>query len=266
MNILTEPIKYNYRRVQVSDDRKHLSMRHTHNHYEIIFLESGDVTYVIEDRKYQLKKNDLVITRPLKYHYLELTSDEDYARHDILFDPSFVGEDSLLELPENLEVFHCPPDSILQDIFKRITYYGNVLSNKAFTDILSALVKELIYNLTLEAKKPTDITFKTSPFLTKVLEYINENLFTVKDIKDICKHFYISQQYFFRLFQTQLKITPHKYLNSKRLLYAQKMLQQGKKPTAVYLLCGFESYVGFYKQYIKTFGYSPSKELSKEKL
>ncbi len=127
-------------------------------------------------------------------------------------------------------------------------------------DILGALIKELLYNLTLSADSASNISFTTSPLLTKALEYINENLFTIKDIKDVCAHFFVSQQYFFRLFQTQLKITPRKYLNGKRLLYAQRMLQQGKKPTDVYLLCGFESYVGFYKQYVKTFGYPPSKE------
>jgi transcriptional regulator GlxA family with amidase domain len=38
------------------------------------------------------------------------------------------------------------------------------------------------------------------------------------------------------------------------------MIQKGKKPIEVALLCGFETYVGFYKQYVKTFGYPPSQE------
>ncbi|MBE5747032.1 MAG: AraC family transcriptional regulator [Clostridiales bacterium] len=260
MEILTEKIVYNHHRLSNPCNHPSLSMKHTHNMYEIIFFEKGDVNYVIEDRKYSLKKYDLVFTRPLKYHYVETKSNSEYARYNILFDASLVDAEILNSLPANFEVINCPSEGIISDLFKRLDYYSSVLSETSFTDILCTLIKELLYNLSLSADSATNISFKTSPFLAQVLEYINENLFTIKDIKDVCAHFFVSQQYFFRLFQTQLKITPRKYLNGKRLLYSQTMLRQGKKPTEVYLLCGFESYVGFYKQYIKTFGYPPSKE------
>ncbi len=260
MNIQTEKIIYNHRHLSNPCNYPSLSMKHTHNAYEIIFFERGDVNYVIEDRKYALKKHDLVFTRPLLYHYIETKSNSEYARFNILFDASVVGEELLKAIPENLEIVSCLPEDIIADIFKRLDYYSNALPEKAFIDILCALTKELLYNLVLSADSANNTSFTTSPLLAKILAFINENLFTIKDIKDVCAHFFVSQQYFFRLFQTQLKITPRKYLNGKRLLYAQKMLQQGKKPTEVYLLCGFESYVGFYKQYVKTFGYPPSKE------
>ena len=260
MNIQTEKIVYNHHRLTNPCDYPSLSMKHSHNKYEIIFLETGDVTHVIEDRKYVLKKHDLVFTRPLKYHYIETKSNAEYSRFNILFDPSIVGEDLLNAIPADLETIHCPPDDVIAGIFKRMDYYSKNLDETSFIDILGALIKELLYNLTLSAENAANISFTTSPLLAEILQYINENLFAIKDIKDVCARFFISQQYFFRLFQTQMKITPRKYLNSKRLLYAQKMLQQGKKPTEVYLSCGFESYVGFYKQYLKMFGYPPSKE------
>ena len=260
MELKTEKLTYNHHCLHNPCNYPSLSMKHTHNAYEIIFFERGDVNYVIEDRKYALKKNDLVFTRPLKYHYLETKSNSEYVRFNIIFDASLVDEELLAAIPPNLEIINCLSEDIIVDIFKRLDYYSKALPEKAFVDILGALIKELLYNLALSADNANSTFFTTSPLLAKILEYINENLFTIKDIKDVCKHFFVSQQYFFRLFQTQLKITPRKYLNGKRLLYAQKMLQQGKKPTEVYLLCGFESYVGFYKQYVKTFGYPPSKE------
>ena len=260
MNIQTEKIVYNHRRLSNPCNYTSLSMNHSHNTYEIIFLETGDVTYVIEDRKYALKKHDLVFTRPFKYHYIETKSNAEYSRINILFDASIVDEELLKAIPENLETINCPSDDVISGIFKRMEYYNKHLDEKSFIDILGALIKELLYNLTISTDTTANLSYTTSPLLANILQYINENLFTIKDIKDVCAHFFLSQQYFFRLFQTQMKITPRKYLNAKRLLYAQKMLQQGKKPTEVFLSCGFESYVGFYKQYIKTFGYPPSKE------
>ena len=35
---------------------------HMHNTYELLYFLAGDATHVIEDRKYKLKKGDLIIT------------------------------------------------------------------------------------------------------------------------------------------------------------------------------------------------------------
>ena len=43
---------------------------HSHNTYELLYFVSGDATHVIEDRKYKLKRGDLVLIRPSKYHFI----------------------------------------------------------------------------------------------------------------------------------------------------------------------------------------------------
>ena len=53
-------------------------------------------------------------------------------------------------------------------------------------------------------------------------------------------------------------MTPAKYILSKRMLKAQKMIHRGEKPTAVYIKCGFDDYATFFRNYKKYFGYPPS--------
>ena len=233
---------------------------HSHNNYELLFFKKGEADYVIEERKYKLKKNDLVFIRSGKYHYIEIKSDSDYERVNISFDASVVGSKLLHMIDEGIEVVNCPKESVIGEIFARLEYYDSNLSEQNFFALLPSLLIETFYALTISYDDGINIPSEISPILTKAIKYINDNLFSIKSIKEISDQFFVSEQYFFRLFQTQLKTSPKKYLNSKRLLRAQKMIQRGKKPIEVYLQCGFETYVGFYKQYLKTFGYPPSKE------
>jgi transcriptional regulator GlxA family with amidase domain len=57
-----------------------------------------------------------------------------------------------------------------------------------------------------------------------------------------------------------MRISPKKYITSKRLLAAQQLLRAGERPTTVYLKCGFSTYPAFYKRYVEFFGYAPSDE------
>ena len=253
-------LHYDHLAIQTPYDKPELFMTHSHNTYELLYFEKGEATYVIENRKYRLHKNDLIFIRPLKYHYIEINSNSEYSRYNVTFPPSFLEENTDISIPSTLEIVNCAQNSILSNLFKRMDYYRSIFNETAFYNLLPSLLNELLYNLSLSVDHAENNPFKTSTFLTEALEYINDNLFTIKTIKEVSEHFFVSEQYFFKQFQTQLKITPKKYINDKRLLHAQQMIQQGKKPIEVFEQCGFESYAGFYKQYVKTFGRSPSKE------
>ena len=64
-------LHYDHLAIQTPYDKPELFMMHSHNTYELLYFEKGEATYVIENRKYRLHKNDLIFIRPLKYHYIE---------------------------------------------------------------------------------------------------------------------------------------------------------------------------------------------------
>lgn len=260
MDIETDYLKYNHYRYKNPTSIPENFQKHSHNTYEIIFFEKGDAIYVIEDKRYQLNRGDLVLIRPIKYHYIELKGTSEYSRFNLAFNKYFLDEKLLKSIPESLEILNCPKGSLIADLFARMEYYENNYDEKSFIVLLRCLLTELFYNVRSAKNYLSGETAGLSPFITEAIEYINANLFTIGSIKEISDKLYVSEQYLFRQFQTQLKITPKKYINSKRLLYAQDMIRRGMKPTEVFLKCGFDSYPGFYKQYMKTFGYSPSNE------
>ncbi len=261
MNIKTPDLIYDYMKYDnpmlVSD----LSTRHLHNYYEILYLEKGNATFVIEDRRYELQKNDLIFIRPALYHCIEVVSEEEYSRTQIAFSHNSIDKNLIDKIPQKFEIAHCQTNGIIADIYKKVHYFDSRLTDvNDFLDITKTLLKEIIYALSLHSEDIINIPSEISPLLTKALEYINANIFTIKDVSEISNSLFIAEKYLYKIFQSQLKITPKKYINTKRLLHAQKMLQRGKKPMEVYQECCFDTYVGFYKSYVKTFGYPPSEE------
>lgn len=264
MEIFTDDLIYNHRVLNYMRNRPHFSMKHIHNTYEIIFFERGDANYVVESKRYRLKNNDLIITRPGAYHYIEIQGNVEYSRYNIAFNPSLLGK-VVDSVPKELDVLNCSQNNIIADNFRRMKYYSQQLNESDFQEVLLCLLKEIFYNIPIVAINNADAPSKLHPIIIRSLEYINQNLFTIKDVSSICQDLNISESYFFKLFNDQVRISPMKYINLKRLQKAQQLIVDGKRPSEIYLDCGFGSYVGFYKQYMKVFNYAPSKELTKRK-
>lgn len=235
---------------------------HTHNNYELIYFLEGDATHVIEDRKYKLKKGDLILIRPFHYHFIQIDAPVRYERYDILFDAEKSCVEGIDLLPESMEVINLSGNAVVEEIFRKCDLYHRSCDDETFDKILSHLLSELFYNLHVFPHSASEGGSVLSPLISGALQYINENLCTIDEIGEIAGHLFVSESYLFRLFQKELHQTPKKYIMEKRLLLAQKKILAGDKPSAVCEDCGFGDYTSFYRNYTVFFGYSPSRETS----
>ena len=94
----------------------------------------------------------------------------------------------------------------------------------------------------------------------RALDYIDKSYTECIGVRDMCRELYVSKSHIHALFSEHLRISPKKYLNLKRLAYAQRLIRMGQKPYAVYRECGFSDYASFYRNYKTHFGYAPSFE------
>ena len=233
---------------------------HTHNCYELIYFLEGDATHVIEDRKYKLKKGDLIIIRPFQYHFIQIDAPARYERYNILFNPEIHHVESVELIPDSMEVINLTGNRVIEEICRKCDLYFENSDDKTFEKILSHLLAEMFYNINLFPGNAYQKATTLSPIISKALKYTNENLCTVASIEEIAEHLFVSEIYLFRLFQKELHHTPKKYILEKRLLLSQKMIRDGEKPTSVFEKCGFCDYTTFYRNYTSFFGHSPSDE------
>lgn len=233
---------------------------HTHEVPELIYILEADGCHIIEDKEYKLKSGDLIIVPPATHHSMRLKKDSSYERYDICFEPSLLEGMDIDSIYNNIKVINCAEHSIISDIFKKSDYYSSALSENDFTEVAQMLIKEIFYNLiSYDSSHNIEPNF-LSPILSKAIEYINKNLFEIKSVTEISDALYITESYLLKIFNTQLKTSPKKYLISKRLHAARKEILLGAKPTQVFLKIGFSDYSSFYRSYTNFFGHSPSME------
>lgn len=236
-----------------------ISSAHGHNDMEIAYVTSGNVALLIEDSTYVLRPGTLYIVRPTRYHYLEVLTTDPYDRYILHLDPTLFDM-SALDAPELLEVFNLPKNSLVAGLFSRFEYYRNNLTEEEFKRLYPHLVEELLVNLKLSVSCSLQNTTPISPILTRAMEYINSNLFSITKIEEVAQALFISNNYLFYLFRTALHCSPKRYITEKRLLAAQQLIREGHKPSSVYTTCGFRYYSTFHHGYCSYFGHPPSQD------
>ena len=250
-------IKYDHSKAQrISQGKFSL---HTHNQYEMILFLKGNASHVVENRKYKLSKNDLIVIKPSTYHFIQIDQDCYYERFDVIFTENPSKKHIFDRVLDKLEIVNISSNPIALEIFSKLDFYHQKLNEKEFYEVACLLIKELFYNLSLfndKVKQPTTL----SPILSQALNYINDNLTTIKDVKEIASSVFVTPSYLFRMFKSELKTSPKQYILEKRLLLAQNLILMGKSATATCEQSGFNDYSNFYKNYVKYFGKSPSSE------
>ena len=165
-----------------------------------------------------------------------------------------------------LELLDCVPEvinleeySMATEIIKKTDFYSRHFSGDDFEKILTSLLSELFYLLSVTPKtSKTESATVSSPTLSRALSYINDNLTTISGVDEVARKCFVTESYLFRLFKSELRNTPARYITSKRLLLAERMISDGESPTAVYERCGFKDYTTFYRNYRAHFGHAPS--------
>ncbi|MBQ8388230.1 MAG: helix-turn-helix transcriptional regulator [Clostridia bacterium] len=232
---------------------------HIHNAYELIYFLDGDAGHVIEDRKYKLKRGDLILIRPMSYHFIQIESQCRYERYNVQFDPKSHGVEGLELIPDSLEVVSLEGNAAAEDIFRRCDLYRKSCTDEIFFKILPHLLSELFYNIhAFLGTARTNEGAQISPLISEFLQYVNENICSPIDIGRVADRLFVSESYLFRLFKRELHQTPQKYIREKRLMMAQKMLSEGERPTDVCTRCGFSDYTTFYRNYVSFFCRPPS--------
>ena len=101
--------------------------------------------------------------------------------------------------------------------------------------------------------------------IQKSIDYIEENLKTDITAKELSDMAGFSMFHYYRLFQSAVGIPVMQYITRRRLLNALYEMHCGAKMVVVALDYGFETQAGFYKAFVREFGYTPSEFLNMSK-
>jgi AraC-like DNA-binding protein len=247
---------------------------HYHDFNKIIIFISGNVTYLIEGKTYNLKPWDTLLVNNNEIHKPIIDQSEIYERIIIWVNSSFLLQhnDSQCNLltcfelaaEKKLNLLRLSPEMLvgiknllsqLEDTQSSSEFGSKVLKNSLFLQYIVQL-NRMYLGIEIDTEHP-DIEYDES--IERILDYINSNLSEDLSMDKLASVFYLSKYYLMRKFKHQTGYTVHNYILQKRLIAANALIKKGKSITTTCIECGFGDYSNFVRAFKKSFGLSPKK-------
>lgn len=243
---------------------------HVHECCEILFCISGSKTIFIGDRVYEANDGDVFLLNPFEAH--KITSDRPiFKRFVMQVHPAFLYNNSTPDTDLSLG-FYTRGEFVTQklslkkdEILRMNSFMERLKSDHGFGDDvlkqLCALEMIVFLNKIFSEKNknhPHRYSFENKT-VEQSLRFINSNLASPLSLEIIAKNSYISVNELCRLFKKHLGTTVTKYILSKRITEAKKLLTAGNSVGDTAHSCGFQDYANFIRSFKKIVGVSPGR-------
>lgn len=248
---------------KLSNNQNIFFPKHLHSEWEIYFFQNGTARYIIGNQMLELQNNDLLIIPPQVFHRAIIDYNSLYERTIINFPADKIDGNIIAKLQELPTKINIDDNLLVKSIVHSIESF---IDDSEKQDVFNTIIKsiELIsLHLFKHCKqKPVTPTQQNlfSSLFSNILSYIDEHLCDKLTLKTLAKTFYTSASWISHHFKQTLGVSCVKYINSKRILQAQRLIQQGQSPTAVYLKYCYADYSSFYRQYKQILGVSPAED------
>ena len=219
---------------------------HYHNGYELYYLIEGQRNYLTQSKIYPLERNWITLTPPFIIHG---TNGQYHKRLMISFSEDFL---STYFQPPLIEVFHevftvdtIPAQIVennprLKELFYTVIQEyecGNMKMAAMNLGVLLLQLYEAIKQIPVEANNSTLPTQ-----MQEILAYISNNLATVKSLKQVASHFYVSKYYLSHQFKNSTGFTFIQFLTKVKISRALYLLKNTDDSiTSISEGCGFET-------------------------
>lgn len=230
---------------------------HSHDFFHYIYVVKGSGRINIDGRLHEFIPKHMYLLAPGKKHSFCNTREENLVTIEIKFE--FFDEELMKEiakLPEVLDVSETPIKRILTNIKREC-------ANKKlyFEDIVTMNMHEIFSHLKrVEKTKETENKTEVPGEISKVIEYINENLERDINLQELADVLCFEKTYFLKKFKSLMGITPMSYTRNMRIERAKELLKYSDMNiTQISEAVGFLSLHHFSKQFSKCVGMSPSK-------
>ena len=215
--------------------------------HALVFRKSGSASFSHDNLNLSTNTDD-VFYMPANYNYNAIY----HEKNEIIV---IHFESDLISKMENFQLNN---PHIISLLFNRLLDIWNKKSEGYYYSSLSIMC-EILENIVLQ--QAPAFRSETVKSFENAIEYF-ENNYTSADfsISELVEKAYISNTYFRKLFFTRFGTTPSKYLISKRLIYAEKLLSTGKHSvTEAATMSGFSDVKYFCRLVKKEYGVPPSR-------
>lgn len=261
-------LKEEFRLFHIKDKSEQEFQYHYHDFHKIIVFLSGEVTYHIEGKAYHLQPWDILLVNRFAIHKPEISSSIPYERFILWIQDNL--QESLLtacfekarERSFNLIRLNSRFQERLKDILYELETSRNTdaFCSDLLADCLFRQFLIYINRIFLEKSYIHDHhSYTYDSQIETLVRYINEHLDSDLSLQTLAQKYYLSKYHMMRKFKEETGYTMHSYINSKRLLLARSLIEDGLPVMKAARQSGFHDYTTFVKAYKKQFGSAPTK-------
>ena len=244
---------------------------HHHGFYEVYFLLTGDVTYLIENKLIHVMPGDILLIPPRVQHQVLIRPEmAAYERYVLWIDPHMLGRLSSADTdltqrfsPERIGgSFQLRLKSDARSSIRALldTLDREINGAQYGADLLvNCILAQLLVTLDrlLDQGSQLDEDTRMSRVVAQVIDYVNLHYAEPLSLDSLAERFFVSKFHLSHEFNRQVGTSLYRYIRRKRLLIARQLLDKGQKPNAVAAACGFSDYTGFFRAFKADYGLSP---------
>ncbi len=242
---------------------------HIHDCCEIFFCLSGGKTFLIGDKLYDVNDNDIFVINQYEAHKVTFDPTKNFHRYVFQVSPYFMrdmssGKTDLSACfyPHRSDFDHRShlSNEQAQALIERISF---LTSDESFGDdiikngVMSAILVEL--NRMYLDQSHNHLPSHQNVAVKIAIEYINAHFSEELTLETVAKAAYLSVNQLCRLFSEHCGTTVAKYITSRRITEAKKLLSEGRSVTETAMLCGFGDHTGFIRVFKKNVGVTPGR-------
>lgn len=246
---------------------------HTHNFYEIFFLRSEQIEFVIGNQVYQVKRGDFLLLPPGLLHYpsrLETAPGQTYDRIVLWcslpcfeefadYDPDM---NDMWDAARKNASYHVRPSAVaskqLEALFLRLMDEQGRISHAHKSMIhfrlgeIFAQINQIIFEAEhFEQHSPSAALFNN------ILYYIHTHLTEDLSLDVLALNFFVSKGYISKIFRDHLNVSVYQYIQALRLEGVRNAMIQGASIAKAAETFGFGDYSCFFRAFKKMFHVSP---------
>jgi AraC-like DNA-binding protein len=234
---------------------------HCHIDFEMIYVVEGDISVVLEGRRFRCQTGQTVILPPLTYHSVRANQKGKYSRVTALFSegsiPYQIREEVISALDQNPVVDN--------EEFSGIAELLSHTDDDKYLPLAQSAMIRIFY--TIAERSDTDLEHgkqdkreqrDMDSKLAEIISYIDDRICEKITLDDVADGLFISKSTLCHLFSKKMKISVKQYIVQKKIALAAMKISDGMSATDAAAYVGYDNYSNFYRMYKKHFDITPS--------
>ena len=238
---------------------------HSHNYYEILYICSGNIQYLIRTERYRIQKGDIIIIPPGVGHQPIMPEGHKtpYKRYVLWLSTEFIKGIAPL-FPDN--------DFLKPQLLRTSGTRWATINNKFYAGIMEEERKlpgwkSSVYGNTMELvtmlyravsdKESVHLKSEMPELLDRILTYVEDHLSEEITLDDTGRRFFVSRSTISNVFRKEIGISFYRYVTQRRLVASKNYILEDFPMETIAEKVGFSDYSSFYRAFKGEYGISP---------